>query len=184
MGPASRKPTNEAKTKKEIEAFFKEEDAIMTKKDWDALANRVDFPVTMITDNSQGLPSAQVSTKEQYVAEMKPFWENMPAGSSTKHKLTITVLSDSIANVVDDYEMTMGKQKMKGKNSSTVVKVGGAWKMKTMIEAGWGDMSGGGSAPPPAPTNAAPPPPGNSGTGNAPPPPPAKAAPPPPAPKK
>lgn len=180
MGPGSRKPTNEAKTKKDIEAFFKEEDALMAKKDWDAMLNRIDFPVTMITDNSAGMPSAQVSSKEQYLAEMKPFWENMPAGYSMKHKFTISVLSDSLANVVDDFDMTMGKTKTKGKNSMTVVKVGGMWKVKTMVEAGWGDMSGGGGNAAPAPAPAAPAP----APAAAPPPPAGKTAPPPPAPKK
>ncbi len=183
MGPGSRKPTNEAKTKKEIEAFFKEEDALMAKKDWDAMLNRIDFPVTMITDSTSGAPSAQVSTREQYLAEMKPFWENTPAGYSMKHKFTIAVLSDSLANVVDDFDMTMGKQKTKGKNSMTVVKVGGMWKVKTMVEAGWGDMSGGNAAPP-APAAAPAPAPAPAGNTGVAPPPPAKGAPPPPPAKK
>ena len=36
MGPWTRKPTNEAKTKKEIEACVKEEDAIMKQRDFQA----------------------------------------------------------------------------------------------------------------------------------------------------
>lgn len=176
MGPGARKPTNEAKTKKEIEAFVKEEDALYAKKDWDAMVARVDFPVYMLTDTLAGVPNGEATSKEQYIAMMKPSWENMPAGSGTKHKLTISVLSDSIAVVVDDFEMTMGKTKMKGRNSSTLVHVAGAWKFKTMTEAGWGDMGAPVAAaapPPPAPAPAAAP-----ATGKTPPPPP------PPAPKK
>lgn len=176
MGPMARKPTNEAQAKKEIDAFIKAEDALFAKKDWDGLLARVDFPVFMATDSLAGVPSTQSSTREAYLAEMKPFWEQMPAGSSTKHKLTISMLSDSLANVVDDYEMTMGKTKMKGRNASLLVKVNGQWKFKMMTEAGWGDMNNAPAAAAPAPT-------GN--TGAPPPPPPAagapgKAAPPPP----
>ena len=39
----------------------------------------------------------------------------------------------------------MGKQKLSGRNSSMLVKIGGAWKWKMMAEAGWGGMG-----PPPA----------------------------------
>lgn len=178
MGPQFRKPTNEAQTKKDIEAFIKAEDGILAKKDYEGLAARVDFPVYMVTDTLSGVPSAMANTKEQYIADMKPFWDMMPANASTKHKLTVTVLSDSLANVVDDYEMTMGKDKTKARNASVLVKVGGQWKYKLMMEAGWGDSSAPSPSPAaPAPT-AAPAPQGN----RAPPPPPAAGGAPAPAP--
>ena len=71
------------------------------------------------------------------------------------HKPTITVLSDSLANVVDDFTMTMGKQKITGKNASLLVKRDGQWKWKSMVEAGYGGMEppkgtgGSGQTPPP-----------------------------------
>ncbi|MDP3155234.1 MAG: hypothetical protein Q8N23_21325 [Archangium sp.] len=174
MGPGARKPTNEAKTKKEIEAWYKEGDALEARKDWDALIARTDFPVFMLTDNLSGVPSGEATSKEAYVAMMKPMWENMPGGTTMKHKLTIAVLSDSLANVVDDFDMTTGKTKVKGRNAMTLVKVAGAWKAKTMTEAGWGDVGAPSAAPAPAPVAA--PAPAPSGT-RAPPPPPGKAAP-------
>ncbi len=169
LGPGARKPTNEAKTRKEIEAWYKDGDALEAKKDWEALINRTDFPVFMLTDNMSGVPSAEAYTREAYVAMMKPMWEGMPAGSTMKHKLTIAVLSDSVANVVDDFDMTMGKNKVKGRNALTLVKVAGSWKAKTMTEAGWGDMG----APSAAPAPVAAPAPAPSGT-RAPPPAPKK----------
>lgn len=180
MGPQARKPTNEAKTKKEIEAFIKEEDTLFAKRDWEGMANRVDFPVYMLTDTLAGVPSGEASTREAYLASMKPSWEMMPPGTTTKHKLTISVLSDSLANVVDDYEMTMGKQKMKGRNASTVARVNGQWRFKTMTEAGWGDAGG----PPAAAAPAKAPPPPAAAPAPAPAPAPGKAPPPPPPPAK
>jgi hypothetical protein len=163
MGPAYRKPTNEAQTKKDIEAFIKAEDALLAKRDWAGMMARVDFPVFMVTDTLAGVPSAMETSREQYEAEMKPMWEMMPPGSSTKHKLTISVLSDSLANVVDDYEMTMGKEKSKARNTSVLVKVGGQWKYKMMMEAGWGDSSAAPSASPAAPAPTAAPAPAAQG---------------------
>ena len=174
MGPGVRKPTNEARTKKEIEAFFKDEDALSAKKDWDAMTARVDFPVYMLTDSLAGVPSGEATSKDAYLAMMKPSWESGGPAPVTKHKLTISVLSDSLVNVVDDFDMTMGKTRVKGRNASTLVHVAGAWKFKTMTEAGWGDMAG----PPAAALAPAPAPAPAPATGKSPPPPP------PPAPKK
>jgi hypothetical protein len=36
--------------------------------------------------------------------------------------------------------MTMGKKTTSGRNSTLLVRKGGQWKIKAMIEGGWGDM--------------------------------------------
>jgi hypothetical protein len=151
MGPAARKPTNEKATKKECEEFFKKMEAAGQKGDLEATAAMHDFPLFMATDDLKGVPEAKSYSKEEFVAMMKPFYENMPKDAKTTHKPAYTVLSDSLVVVVDDFTMTMGKTKIAGKNSGLLVKVGGEWKFKSMVEAGWGGMP-----PPAAPVAAAP----------------------------
>jgi hypothetical protein len=141
MGPQARKPTNEAATKKEIEAFFKQMEENMKKGDMEAGLAAVDFPVYMATDDMKGVPEAKEFNREQYTAMMKPMHDNMSKDMKMTHKPTITVLSDSLANVVDEFTMTMGKQKMSGRNGGLLVKRDGQWKWKTMVEAGWGGMA-------------------------------------------
>jgi hypothetical protein len=150
MGPNARKPTNAEKTRAEIKAFFAEEDKIAKKADFDAMLSRIDFPVYMATDDLKGVPEAKEFTREEYVAIMKPFWENMPKDMKVTHKPNITVLSDSLVAVIDDFTMTTGKQKVSGKNLTFLVKRDGQWKWKMMAEPGWGGMSSGtgGSAAP------------------------------------
>jgi hypothetical protein len=41
---------------------------------------------------------------------------------------------------VDDWVLTIGKQKVSGRSTELLVKRGGKWMVKTMVEAGWGDM--------------------------------------------
>ena len=53
---------------------------------------------------------------------------------------TITVLSDSLANVTDEFVMSTGKQKFAGRNTALLVKRNGEWKWKSMAEAGWAGM--------------------------------------------
>ena len=153
MGPGARKPTNEKQTKKEVMEFFKQQEELGNKGDMEAMIAAYDFPIYMATDDLKGVPEAREYNREEYVAMMKPFYENAPKDMKVTHKPTISVLSDSLVNVVDDFTMTQGKQKITGRNTSLLVKRDGQWKWKTMIEAGWGGMppegaSGGAQTPP------------------------------------
>jgi hypothetical protein len=148
MGPAARKVTDEKKTKKELEAFFKAVDEADKTGNFDAAVAAIDFPLFMATDDLKGVPESQAYSKAQYIAMMKPMMEGMPKDLVTTHKRSVTVLSDSLANVVDDWTTSLGKVKTTGKNATLVVKVGADWKLKSMVEAGWGDV------PEPAPVPA------------------------------
>ncbi len=141
MGPQARKPTNEKQTKKEIEDFYKKMEETSQKGDLEAMASMVDFPIYMATDDLKGTIEAREFTHEQYIAMMKPFYANMPKDMKTTHKPTITVLSDSLASVTDEFTATMGKEKMSGRNAGLLVKRDGQWKWKAMFEAGWGGMA-------------------------------------------
>ncbi len=138
-GPATRKVTDERKLKKEIEAFLKAGDEIVAKNDFNAKLERLDFPLFLATDDQKGMITAKTYTKEEYSSMMKSHFDAMKESKKT-HKETITVLSDNLATVVDDYTLTLGKQKVNGKSTTLLVKVDGQWKVKSMIEAGWGEM--------------------------------------------
>lgn len=144
LGPWTRKPTNEAKTRKEIEAFFKEEDVIMKKRDVQAALARMDFPFFWATDDSKGVPQGETYDRQQQEAMMRDMFQKMPADTQLTNKPNITVLSDSLATFTNDFTMTMDGKKYSGRNSGLVVKRDGQWKWKALYEAGWGD------APPPA----------------------------------
>jgi hypothetical protein len=139
MGPWTRKPTNEAQTRKEVEAFIKEEDAIMKRRDFEASIARNDFPVFFTTDDSKGIPKSEQYDRQKFTEMMKPMYEQMPADMKTNHKLDIKVLSDSLVVYTDDYTTTTGGKKYPGRNSGLLVKRDGQWKWKTFVEAGWGD---------------------------------------------
>jgi hypothetical protein len=145
VGPMSRKPTNEALTRKELELFVMQEDQLATQGNIDARLARIDFPVTMITDDAKGVPEVHQLSRDEYLAEMKPFWDSQPKDTKVVHRLNIAVLSDSLAVVTDDYTQLGGGQKLVARSSSMVVKRDGQWRWKTMAEAGWGGMP-----PPPA----------------------------------
>jgi hypothetical protein len=151
----ARKPANEAAVRREVEAFVRQEDVLAARNEVEGRLDRVDFPVYMVTDDVHGAPEAGLTSREQYLAEMKPFWDSMPKDAKLTHKLAVSVLSDSLAVVTDDYTMTMGPKRVVARNSAMVVKRGGQWRWKVMAEAGWGGMSPETGA---APASSAPPP--------------------------
>jgi hypothetical protein len=153
MGPGARKPTNEKQTQKEILEFFKQQEELGKKGDMEAALASYDFPIYMATDDLKGVPEGKEYSREEYTAMMKPFYETMPKDLKVTHKPTISVLSDSLVSVIDDFTMTQGKQKITGRNTALLVKRDGQWKWKTLVEAGYGGMpaegaSGGAQTPP------------------------------------
>lgn len=137
-GPWTRKPTNERKIRQELDAFFKEEERLMKKGDFETALNHIDFPVFMATDDKQGMPIAEPWDREKYSTSMKPINEGMP--KDVKHNPTFTVLSDSMAAYVDDFTVKAGNERYTGRTSGLLVKRDGQWKWKAIFEAGWGEM--------------------------------------------
>ncbi len=141
MGPWTRKVKDEGAVKKEITAFFKQDAEIAKKGDFEASLGMIDFPVFMATDSAKAGPETRQYTREQYVAMMKPMYQP----TEMTHKPTVSVLSDTLVNVVNDWSMKMGKEKVSGRNMGLLVKRDGKWMWKVMAEAGWGGMAAGGS---------------------------------------
>ncbi len=169
MGPGARKPKDEKKAKKEVDEFIKKSDAAYAKGDFDAVVAMNDYPIFMATDDLNGAPEARSYSKEEYVAMMKPMFDGMPKDTKMAHKLQVSVLSDSLVNLVDECTTTTGKVKVTAKNSGLLVKVGGEWKWKSVVEAGWGGMADAkGPAPVAAPPAAGGPPAGGPPAGGPP----------------
>lgn len=147
VGPMSRKVTKE--DKKGIDELYKTMLAAWKGNDVNAIADLVDFPAIMLSDDSKGEVQHFNATREQWVTMMKPMVGNMPKDMKMKHKHTPHFLSDSLAVVVEETSMSMGKMKGSWKGFSVVTLKDGKWKFKEMSEAGWGDMK-----PPAAPSGA------------------------------
>ncbi len=141
VGPMSRPIKNEREMHKGIEALIAAAEQAGQKGDIEAGAALVDFPVTMITDDSKGALHMEQVSRDQWIAMMKPFYASMPKEKKPSVKHTIVPLSPTLAYVIGDVTATMGKTKGSWKDVSLVVLKDGHWKFKTQAEAGWGDMS-------------------------------------------
>jgi hypothetical protein len=146
-GYTPRKVTKE--DKKGIEAMFKAMEAAEMKGDMNAAMEHIDFPVYMMTDNSQGKVMSDSWTKEKYAKMMTDAMAQMPkdhAMKPPKHNFKYFFLTDTMAIVTDQKTMHMGKEKMPVRSAMTVIQKDGKWMVKTMAEGGWGDSMGTGGS--------------------------------------
>lgn len=134
------KVKNAAKDKQEIQALFRSMEAAMRTGDLDAAAALVDFPVTMVTDDSKGEAMGEAWDRDRWTEVMKPFYAKPMKDMKVTHKPDIFLLSDSLATVDDTTTMTMGGKSLTSRNSMLLVRKDGKWRVKAMAEGGWGDM--------------------------------------------
>lgn len=138
-GWVPRKVTREQQDKKEILAVCKAMHAAAQSGDLDAAVALVDFPVLMVTDDSKGEATSDSWTREKWMEVMAPFYKPMP-GVKVTEKPTIFVLTDSLASLDNQWTMTAGNKKTTGRSSMILVRKAGEWRVKSMVEGGWGDM--------------------------------------------
>ena len=137
MGPMSRPVTKEDKSG--VEQLCHTMEAAWKSADVNAVADKIDFPVIMLSDDQTGTEKHVELNREQFISLMKPFVMKPPPDLKMSSKLNTIFLSDTLAVVISDDSMTMGKVKGKWKGVNVVVKKGDGWKVKQMMEAGWGD---------------------------------------------
>jgi len=145
-GWAPPKVKAEAKDKKEIKAVFQRMEAAGKKGDLDGAAAVIDFPVLMVTDDKKGEAAGETWTREQWVQVMKPFYAK-PMDGTLKHKPAVFLVTDSLATANVEWTMTAGGKTTTGRNSVILIRKGGEWKVKAMMEGGWGDLPTPGEAP-------------------------------------
>jgi ketosteroid isomerase-like protein len=137
-GPWTRPVTKQ--DKKGIDQLYKAMEDAWKKGDVEALANNIDFPVIMLSDNSRGEARHFEATREEWIGFMKPFVTAPKEGMKMSHKHNVHFLSDTLAVSIEDNSVS-GKMNAKWKSMSVLNKKGDVWKVKEMSEAGWGDMT-------------------------------------------
>ncbi|WP_242360761.1 MULTISPECIES: DUF4440 domain-containing protein [unclassified Anaeromyxobacter] len=135
-------PAQEKQGQTQITALLKKLQQASQKGELDAAAALVDFPVLMVTDNKAGDGVGGPWNEEQWRKMMEPVYGKPMKDLKMTHAPKIFLVSDALATVDDNWTMTMGKKKTTGRSALLLVRKGGEWKIKAMIEGGWGDMPG------------------------------------------
>jgi hypothetical protein len=136
------KVKSESKDKQEIQGVLRAMDAAARTGDIDAAAALVDFPVTMMTDDSKGQGMSDAWDREKWVEQMRPLYGQAMKDMKITHKPNVFLLSDSLASVDDVATMTQGGKTITSRSSMLLVRVDGKWRVKAMAEGGWGDLMG------------------------------------------
>ena len=140
-----RKPSaaQEKQARQEIQGVLNKMEQGNKKGDMEAVAALIDFPVLMLTDNKAGNGVGGPWSEEQWRKQMGPMFEHPMPDMAMKHGTKIDVITPALASVTDDWTFTMGKTKKTGRSAMLLVRKDGAWKVKSMVEGGWGDMGPG-----------------------------------------
>ncbi len=133
-------PAEEKAAGSQIHALFQKLEQAGMKGDLDAAVALFDFPVLMLTDNKAGDAVGAPFTEEMWRKEMGPMYQNPPKGMKMTHAPKVFLVSPALASVDDSWSMSMGKKKLAGRSTCLVIRKGGEWKIKSMVESGWGDM--------------------------------------------
>lgn len=140
VGPMSRKVTKE--DKKGVSDTYKAWDEGWKKGDANALAELIEFPLIMMSDNSKGEEKHFEASREQFLA-MAAGFANMPKDVKMTAKHSPTFISDSLVVSVNNDSMSMGKVKGSWHSFDVLTLKDGKWKFRQICEAGWGDMAPG-----------------------------------------
>lgn len=126
--------------KKGVEELFKAMDDAAKAHDFEAMLAHIDFPVMLLTDSAAGVPSSAMLDKATFVSVMTKSSGEMPKDAKIVKKTKITFITDSLAFVEEDNEMTLGKAKDKWVSGGLVELKDGKWMVKARIAGGWGDL--------------------------------------------
>jgi len=140
MGPMVRQPKNSQQDQKELKKFYTDWNGCWKKGDLNAAADLVDFPVMMLTDNTRGEFKGEQWTREQWLGVMKAMMD--PAQMKDvkfSSKETCFLMSGDLASCEIAVSMEVGKMKGKFNSHNILIRKDGKWKVKEMMEAGWGD---------------------------------------------
>ncbi len=164
--PTPRTVANGKADRAEILALLHALDDAARRGDVNGAAALLDFPVLMVTDDAKGEAMADTWSKDQWIDVMTPSYQPAP-GATVVHRPAIFLVTDSLATVADEVTTTVGKRKITTRSAMLVVRTGGKWKVKSMVEGGWGGTardraesspagppSGASGAAPPAPAPA------------------------------
>jgi hypothetical protein len=146
-GWAPRVPSREAQDRAEVDqllaALARADDA----GDARATADLMDWPVLLLSDDRSGERVAASWSRERWLDAMAPLFAPIP-GISVTHRPTVFLVSDGLAAVVDEQVVTLDGRQLPARNAMLLVRTGGAWRIKAMVEGGWGDALRGMTAAP------------------------------------
>lgn len=127
------------KQQAEITAWFQRYDALTQKGDLEGMASEASFPLTVISDDSQGNGVSQTWTRADFIRVMNDVTAHTPKDLKFDTTRTALMLNENLAVVMTEWRMDDESTPMTTKYADVLVKENGAWKFKTMVQGGWGD---------------------------------------------
>ena len=138
-GWAPRVPEREEQDRREVEALLAALEQADAAGSAEAVAALLEFPLLMVTDDRRGVAVATTWSRQRWIEAMGPISGPLP-GVEVRHRASIFVLSDALAVVCDDQTVTRRGRSLPGRAALVVVRTSAGWRVKAILEAGWGEM--------------------------------------------
>jgi hypothetical protein len=103
------------------------------------VAALIEFPLLVVSDDSRGEAVAITWTRERWLEAMGPISGPLP-GVAVEHRPSVFLLSDAIAVVTDEQTVTRRGRSLPGRLSLVLLRTSAGWRVKSILEAGWGEM--------------------------------------------
>ncbi|MBY8871134.1 hypothetical protein K7640_04655 [Micromonospora sp. PLK6-60] len=125
----------------ELDAWFRDYDALAEAGDVAATADLAMFPLNAVTDDAAGEGSARQLDRAAYLEMMGGVLSG--GGDLTmESRRTPYFLTRSLVVVFTDAEFTVDGVKQRVRYADLLVRSGGKWRFQTMVQGGWGGQAG------------------------------------------
>lgn len=126
---------------KSLMDWFAKYQSHVLKNELDDMADMAVFPLVVVTDDSDGNAVSQSWDAATFKQAMDLTSQGVDLASITiENNRKPIFLSKNLAVVITDAITTIAGQSQQSRYADIMVKQDGAWKYKSMIQSGWGDM--------------------------------------------
>jgi len=124
-----------------IAALYRIRDEANAKGDWALLDSTEDMPMMMLSDSSSGDAVSWTGTAENSQAITGAAMRLVPKGPVVKHERRFVFITEHLAVNLENNTVTVGEEQLTFRAAHLVVKRNGQWRVKVVVEGGWGDIA-------------------------------------------
>ncbi len=120
-----------------VAAMYKVRDEAHKNGGWEVLRTTVDFPITIASDDAEDEAVVYECDEQAFVERTHKIMRMVP-NSPVQHQRRFVFLSDHLVLNLEENHVAVGQETLHFKAAHLVVKKDGAWKVKMVVEGGWG----------------------------------------------
>lgn len=123
-----------------LEALYKRRDDAHKLRNWEMLRDTIDFPVWMVSDTSEHEAVTWLGDESKLLEVQGNIMRAVPR-TPVEHQRRFIFLTSGLALNLESNWVMVGAERLEFKAAHVLVKRGGQWKVKSVVEGGWGNLA-------------------------------------------